>query len=39
MKHTKVIEVNKNSYIPTTYGKFSLKKGDVIKIKVMKVKK
>jgi len=39
MKKIKMLEVNNDCYIPHSHGKFSIKKGDIIQVKVLKVKK
>jgi hypothetical protein len=38
MKKVKILQVNNDCYIPHSFGKFTIKKGDIIEIKVIEVK-
>ena len=38
MKKYKIIQANKDVYIPHTFGKFTINKGDIIHIKIRSVK-
>jgi hypothetical protein len=38
MRKAKLLEVNNDCYIPHSFGKFTIKKGAIIEIKIRKVK-